>query len=154
MTFVLLWQGYSSPSHFTFNNKIQGWLSPHLSRSFKWFELGKIWGMSVHIKLVLQYIPGVLPFGCLLFLTLSSTDFSIEDGSWLLVVLPRFKSSLLPTLPFIFSLLMLISSTLSTTDGNLPETGSTKAALLASHISEGPSCWSSSQFALVLASGI
>lgn len=154
MTFVLLWQGYSSPSHFTFNNKIQGWLSSHLSRSFKWFELGKIWGMSVHIKLVLQYIPGVLPFGCLLFLTLSSTDFSIEDGSWLLVVFPRFKSSLLPTLPFIFSLLMLISSTLSTTDGNLPETGSTKAALLASHISEGPSCWSSSQFALVLASGI
>ena len=150
MTFVLLWQGYSSPSHFTFNNKIQGWLSPHLSRSFKWFELGKIWGA----KVVLQYIPGVLPFGCLLFLTLSSTDFSIEDGSWLLVVLPRFKSSLLPTLPFIFSLLMLISSTLSTTDGNLPKEGSTKAALLASHISEGPSCWSSSPFALVLASGI
>lgn len=150
MTFVLLWQGYSSPSHFTFNNKIQGWLSPHLSRSFKWFELGKIWGA----KVVLQYIPGVLPFGCLLFLTLSSTDFSIKDGSWLLVVLPRFKSSLLPTLPFILSLLMFISSTLSTTDGNLPETGSTKAALLASHISEGPSCWSSSQFALVLASGI
>ena len=150
MTFVLLWQELGSPSHFTFNNKIQGWLSSHLSKSLKWFELGKIWGA----KVVLQYIPGVLPFGCLLFLTLSSTDFSIKDGSWLLVVLPRFKSSLLPTLPFIFSLLMLISSTLSTTDGNLPETGSTKAAPIASHISEGPSCWSSSQFALVLASGI
>lgn len=96
--------------------------------------------MNVH-KVVLQYIPGVLPFGCLLFLTPSSTDFSIEDaGSWLLVALPRFKSSLSPTLLFIFSLLMLISSTLSTTDGNLPEKGSTKAALLASHNSEGPSC--------------